>query len=167
MDLLTLRKLFLFHLRDIYSGEKQLAEALPRLVKSVSNKDLQMVLREDLEITKVQLSRIEEVCAFFSEDPLGENCSSVEGLLEEVDEMMEENESQDLIDLNCIGICQKVKHFQIAGYGMLITFAKALQEDRYMELMRLSLNEEYETDAKLSKLALDIVQIYSPVNHVA
>lgn len=165
MDLLTLKKLFLFHLRDIYSGEKQLAEALPRLVKSVGNKELQMVLREDLEMTKVQLSRIEEACAFFLENPLGENCSTMEGLLEEIDEMMEENESPDLIDLNSIGICQKVKHFQIAGYGTLITFAQALQEDRCMELMRLSLNEEYETDTKLTKLALNIVQIYSPVNH--
>jgi ferritin-like metal-binding protein YciE len=158
-----IKQLFLHTLKDLYSGEKQLISALPALIKVVANKELQMTLREDLELAKVHVSRIESVCAFYDEDPAGENCNIIEGLLEEFDDSIEESDSQDLIDLNVIGICQKIRHFQLAGYGSLCTFSKVMGEEIHTESLQFILDELQTTENRLSRISENIIMIYAKV----
>jgi ferritin-like metal-binding protein YciE len=164
MEYKTLQNLYLLQLKDLYSAEKQLADSLPKMARAVTNKELKMALREHLEITKVQATRIEEIFKAYSSHPSGENCNSIECLIEEVEEMIEENGNNDVIDINLIGSCQKIEHFEIASYGSVITYAKGLGDDKAAEMLQLSLDEEYEMDNKLDKLAEDIINIYSKVN---
>lgn len=163
MEYKTLQHLYLLQLRDIYSAEKQLVEALPKMAKAASNKDLKMSLREHLEFTKVQASRIEEIFRNFSDFPGGENCNVMEGLIEEMEEMMEENDNSDVVDVSLVMGCQKIQHYEIASYSSVVTFAKALGLDRGVDLLQQSLDEEYEMDNKLDKLAEDIVNLYTKV----
>lgn len=161
MEQKTLHSLYLFNLKDIYSAEKQLVEALPKMSKAASNQELKMSLREHLELSKVQASRIEEIFRAFYDHPGGENCNVMEGLIEEIEDIMEENENSDVIDVCLISGCQKIEHYEIASYGSVITYAKALGEEKAIELLQQSLDEEYEMDNKLDKLAENIVNVYS------
>lgn len=163
MEYKTLQNIYLLQLRDIYSAEKQLVEALPKMARAASNKELKMSLREHLELTKSQASRIEEIFKDFSDFPGGENCNTMEVLLEEIEEIIEENGISDVVDVSLVSGCQKVEHYEIACYSSVVTFAKALGYDKALGLLQQSLDEEYEMDNKLDKLAEDIINLYSKV----
>src|SRR6187431_1080769 len=113
MDQDILHKLLLLQLRDIYSSEKLLIDFLPKIVKTVSNKDLRTILREHLEIIKTHASRIEEIFKLKASHPAGENCDAVEGMIDEMEQMIEETENSDMIDVILIANCQKIKHYEI------------------------------------------------------
>jgi ferritin-like metal-binding protein YciE len=166
MEFKTLHNLYLLQLKDLFNAEKQLVEALPKMARAVANKELKNAIREHLEQTKVQASRIEEIFRNYSSHPGGENCNTMEGLIEEIEEMMEESEGSDFIDVTLINNCQKIEHLEIAGYSSVIIYAKALGDDRAAELLQISLDEEYEMDNKLEKIAEEIVYIYSKVNNL-
>jgi ferritin-like metal-binding protein YciE len=166
MEHKTLKNIYLLQLKDLYSAEKQLADSLPKMAKAVSNKELKNALREHLEITKVQAARIEEIFKSYASHPSGEICNAIEGLIEEVEEMMEEQVTSDAIDVSLINTCQKIEHFEIASYGSVITYAKGLGDEKAAEILQQSLDEEYEMDNKLDKLAEDIVRIYSKINNL-
>lgn len=163
MDFNVLKKIFLFQLKDLYSAEKQLSQFLPKLIRASVNKELKMVLREHLEQTKVHASRIEGIVVSHSMNPEGENCNSMEGLIEELEEMMEESDTTDVIDVHLISGLQKIEHYEIACYSSLITLGHGLGDEKAAELLQLSLDEEYEMDNKLDKIAEEIIQIYSKV----
>jgi ferritin-like metal-binding protein YciE len=166
MEFLTLKKIFLYHLQEIYSGEKHLFQNLPSLIRSVNNKNLEMILRECLEISKVHLSRIEEMGLIMTGDPGGENCNAIEGLLEEAEDMVEENDQGDLIDLTMIALLQKIKHFLIAGYGTLLTYARSLGEERMIYVIKASLEDEREINYKLEKLSAEMIEMYGRVGRI-
>lgn len=163
MDFNVLKKIFLFQLKDLYSAEKQLSQSLPKLIRASVNKELKTVLREHLEQTKVHASRIEGIILSYSLNPEGEHSNSMESLIEELEEMMEENDATDIIDVHLISGSQKIEHYEIASYGSVITLAHGLGDEKSAELLQLSLDEEYEMDNKLDKIAEEIVQIYSKV----
>ena len=164
MERQTLKNLFILQLKDIYSAEKQLIEVLPRMIKVASHKELKMALREHLEVSKLHYSRIEGICKSLSHLPIGENCNTMEALIEEMEEMIEENDNKDIINISLICACQKIEHYEIASYGSVITFAKAIGLEYAADILQLSLDEEYEMDNKLDKLAEEMVNVYSKVN---
>ncbi|MBX9852577.1 MAG: DUF892 family protein [Cytophagaceae bacterium] len=164
MEQQTLKSLFILQLKDIYSAEKQLAEALPRMAKIASNKELKMALREHLELSKIHYLRIDEIYKSLSHFPTGENCNTMEALIEEMEEMVEENDNTEIINISLICAFQKIEHYEIASYGSVITFAKALGLEYAADVLQQSLDEEFEMDNKLDKLAEEVVSVYSKIN---
>ena len=152
MEHKALKELFIDELKDIYSAENQLIKALPKMAKAASSDDLRAGFEEHLEQTKEHARRIEEICTELGEKPTGKKCGGMEGLIGEGKEMMDEFED-DVLDAALISAAQRVEHYEIAAYGTVSTYAELLGQDRAVELLEQTLEEEKETDQKLTELA--------------
>jgi ferritin-like metal-binding protein YciE len=150
-----LRTLYIDELKDLYNAENQLVKALPKMAKAASSEELREGFEEHLEQTKGHVQRLETVFKELAESPKGKKCKGMEGLIEEGSEAMEEYE-EGLLDAALIGAAQRVEHYEIAGYGTVIAFAEELGEADHASLLTETLDEEKETDGKLSGLAKQV-----------
>jgi ferritin-like metal-binding protein YciE len=161
MEVKSLEKLFVMQLKDIYSAEKQLADAFPKIIKAASNKELKMILREHLDQTKLQALRVQRIFQELGNyKPSGENCNIIEDILDEIEDLMEENGESDILDAEIICALQKIEHYEIASYSSVVTYAKMLGNEMASEMLQESLDEEYEADNKFDKINEEVVNIY-------
>ena len=148
----NLQELFVEELRDVYDAEKQLTKALPKMAKAVESDELRAALEEHLEITRMQVSRLEEVFKSLGMAARGKTCDGMKGLIEEGSNHMEELEGSTL-DAALIGAAQRVEHYEIAAYGTLATWADLLGHQDAKDLLGQTLEEEKEADEKLTMIA--------------
>ena len=148
----NLRELFVEELKDIYDAEKQLVKALPKMAKAAESDELRTAFEEHLEITRMQVGRLEEVFKLLGMAARGKTCEGMKGLIEEGQEAMEELEGSTL-DAALIASAQKVEHYEIATYGTLATFAEVLEMEEAKDLLGQTLDEEKEADEKLTGVA--------------
>jgi ferritin-like metal-binding protein YciE len=153
MEKNTLKQLFVDELRDIYDAEKQLITALPKMAKAASSEDLRTGFEEHLEQTREHAHRLEQIFAALGEKPTGKRCKGMQGLVDEGSEMIEEDFEGEVKDAGLISAAQRVEHYEIAAYGTVRTYATILEEQDAMELLEKTLEEEKETDQKLTELA--------------
>jgi ferritin-like metal-binding protein YciE len=153
MEIDDLRKLYVDELKDLYSAEKQILQALPRMAKKVQNPDLKKAFEEHVEVTRKQVERLDQIFEGLGKSSRGKKCKGMEGLLEEGKEMMEEDMEPEVLDAALLSAAQKVEHYEIAGYGTVRTYAQLLGEDQAAKLLQQTLDEEGETDKKLTQLA--------------
>ena len=149
----NLHELFVDELRDIYDAEKQLTKALPKMAKACDSEDLRAAFEEHLEITRMQVDRLEEVFKSLGIAARGKPCEGMKGLIEEGQEMMEELEQGATLDAALIASAQKVEHYEIASYGTLATFAEIMGHQDAKDLLGQTLDEEKEADEKLTQVA--------------
>jgi ferritin-like metal-binding protein YciE len=159
MDLNTLKDLYIHELKDLYSAEKQLTRALPKMAKAASNAQLKEGFSQHLEETKEHVARLEKVLKGLDASTRGPKCKAMEGLVEEGADLMEEEGDPEVLDAGLIVAAQKVEHYEIAGYGSACTFAKLLGDKAGLELLKLTINEEETTDKKLTKLATSVINL--------
>ena len=150
-----LKELYIDELKDLYSAENQLVKALPKMAKAATSEDLRAGFEEHLEQTRGHVARLETIFKQLGESPKGKKCKGMEGLIEEGSEAIEEHEGA-VLDAALIGAAQRVEHYEMAGYGTVIAFAEELGESKHVSLLNETLEEEKETDEKLSDLARDI-----------
>ena len=151
-----LRELFVDELKDIYWAEKALTKAIPKMIKNATASELIDALTDHLEVTKEQVTRLEEVFSSIDKKAVAVKCEAMAGLIKEAEQIMEETESGMVRDEGIISAGQKVQHYEIATYGTLCSFAKTLGEDEAVSLLQQTLNEEKEADEKLSEIAESI-----------
>jgi ferritin-like metal-binding protein YciE len=156
MELKDLRDLFIEELRDLYSAENQIIKALPKMTKAASSAELKSGFEEHLEQTKEHLTRLEQIFEDLDQSPKGKKCNGMEGLLEEGKELMEEDASPEVMDAGLISAAQHVEHYEIAGYGCVRTYAELLGDKKAAGLLQKTLDEEKQTDQKLTELSLTI-----------
>lgn len=157
MEQTALKELYVDELRDIYNAENQLTKALPKMAKASTSEKLRAGFEEHLEQTKGHVERLEQIFTEMGEKPTGKKCKGMEGLIEEGKEMIEEEELEgEALDAGLISAAQRVEHYEIAAYGCVRTYANLLGETEAAELLEETLNEEKETDKKLTKLAEQI-----------
>ena len=150
----TLKDLYIDELRDIYSAENQLTKALPKMAKAATSDELRAGFQEHLQQTKGHVERLDRIFKVLGEKPTGKKCKGMEGLIEEGDEMIKEDELEgEVLDAGLISAAQRVEHYEIAAYGCVRTYANLLGESDAAELLDQTLNEEKETDQKLTTLA--------------
>jgi ferritin-like metal-binding protein YciE len=152
----SFKELYVEELKDLYSAENQLVKALPKMAKAASSYELRQGFEEHLEQTKGHMQRLEKVFQALEESPKGKKCEGMEGLIEEGAEVMEEDFEGSLMDAALIGAAQRVEHYEIAAYGTVCAFAKELGETEQASLLTKTLEEEKETDEKLTELAQQI-----------
>jgi ferritin-like metal-binding protein YciE len=152
----ALKELYVDELKDIYNAENQLVKALPKMAKAATSDELRTGFEEHLEQTRGHVQRLEQIFKALDEKPTGKKCKGMEGLVAEGQEMMEEDFEDDLMDAALISAAQRVEHYEIAAYGTVRTYAELLGEDEAVTLLEQTLEEEKETDQKLSDLASDI-----------
>ena len=155
MEAEGLRELYIDELKDLYSAENQLVKALPKMAKAATSDDLRLGFEEHLEQTRTHVQRLETIFKKIGESPKGKKCKGMEGLIEEGSEAIEEYEGA-LLDAALIGAAQRVEHYEMAGYGTVIAFAEELGQSQDVSLLTETLEEEKETDEKLTELAEDI-----------
>jgi ferritin-like metal-binding protein YciE len=155
MKLESLDSLFLHEIKDLLSAEKQLVKALPKMAAGASNEALKAAFEEHLEQTKEHVNRLEKVFALVDKSARAEHCKAMEGLIEEGSELLEEEGAETIKDAALIGAAQKVEHYEISGYGTARALAEQLGLEKAVALLEQTLNEEKETDQKLTALALN------------
>jgi ferritin-like metal-binding protein YciE len=153
MAVKTLHDLFVHELSDIYSAEKQLSKALPRLARAATNPDLKLAFETHLEETFGQIERIDKIVDATDIKLKRIKCAAMEGLVEEGKEVIEEVEKGPVRDAALIAGAQKVEHYEIASYGTLAAVAKQLGLTSAVQLLLETLKEEKATDEKLTLLA--------------
>jgi ferritin-like metal-binding protein YciE len=151
-----LRELYIDELKDLYSAENQLVKALPKMAKAASSDELRRGFEKHLEQTKGHVQRLEEIFQALGESPKGKTCKGMQGLIEEGSEATEEDYEGNVMDAALIGAAQRVEHYEIAGYGTVRSMAETLGESNHVSLLEKTLEEEKETDQKLTELAKQI-----------
>jgi ferritin-like metal-binding protein YciE len=154
MELNSLRELFVHELKDVYSAEKQITQALPKMIKGAGNTKLASALKDHLSTTEGQVERLDRIFASLGESARSnKKCHGMEGLLEEGAELLKEKGEAEVLDAGIIAAAQKVEHYEIAAYGTLITWAGILGEQEAQSLLQETLGEEKEADQLLSQIA--------------
>lgn len=152
----SLPGLYVNELRDIYSAEKQLTNALPKMAKAATTEDLRDGFTEHLEQTRGHVERLEQIFEALGQRATGKTCVAMEGLIEEGSEMIQDDFEGEVLDAALIAAAQRVEHYEIAAYGTLIAFADLLGETQHSTLLRQTLNEEKATDERLTEISLDV-----------
>src|SRR5215207_899120 len=149
----TLHDAFIDELRDTYDAEKQLTKALAKLAKASSNPKLRQAFESHLQETQNQIARLEQVFAGLDEKVRGKHCDGIAGIIEEGKSIMEEDFDDTTMDACLIAAGQRAEHYEMAAYGTLIAWAKAMGHTEAVDLLQKNLDEEKAADAKLSALA--------------
>ncbi len=149
----SMRQLYIDELKDLYNAETQLVKALPKMARASSNDELREGFEEHLRQTSEHVSRLEQIFEMLDEKPTGKKCLGMEGLVKEGAETMKEDYEDAVMDAAIIGAAQRVEHYEIAGYGTVRTLAELMGEDEHVTLLEQTLEEEKQTDEKLTQLA--------------
>ncbi len=152
----SLRELYVDELKDLYSAEKQLTKALPKMAKAASSTELRDGFEEHLEQTKGHVQRLEEIFTALGAKAAGKKCVGMEGLIKEGAEIMGEDFADEVMDAALISAAQRVEHYEVAAYGTVSAYADLLGESEHASLLRQTLEEEKETDQKLTQLSEQI-----------
>lgn len=150
-----LRDLFTESIREIYRAEKRLLEELPKIVENTTSEYLQTMIKEQLEVTKNQLARLEGQFKIMEEQVSNVKYDAIENLIREGKRIINHTQEGPVCDAAIIAALQKVKHYEIAAYGTVAAFAKTLGENNLMVLLKQSLEEEKEADVQLTKAAFN------------
>jgi ferritin-like metal-binding protein YciE len=159
MRITSLEELLEDELKDIYSAENQLVKALPKLAKAAQSKDLRAAFEDHLEQTRMHVQRIEELCNDLSIKPRGKRCVGMEGLIEEGKEVLQSDADPEPMQAAMIGAAQRVEHYEIAAYGTARAHARQLGYLKAVELLSQTLEEEKQTDQKLTQLAENRINV--------
>jgi ferritin-like metal-binding protein YciE len=159
MELSTLKDLYIHELKDLYSAEKQIVKALPKMAKAATNAALASGLKQHLEETKEQAIRLEKILSSHGQSTRGPKCKGMEGVLAEGAEISEEEADDEVRDAGLISAAQRVEHYEMAGYGSAKSYAELLDDDEGAKLLQMTLDEEKATDEKLTVLATSSINL--------
>jgi ferritin-like metal-binding protein YciE len=152
----TLKTLYVDELRDLLDAEEQLIKAIPKMAEASASDALRSGFEQHLEQTKNHAARIEQILEALGEAPKGKRCKGMQGIVAEGKEMLDEDFEGALMDSAIISAAQRVEHYEIAAYGCVREYAKLLGESEAVSLLEQTLEEEKETDQKLTELARTI-----------
>jgi ferritin-like metal-binding protein YciE len=150
---MPLHDLFLDELRDLYDAERQLTKALPKLAKGSASPDLRSAIESHLEETRGHVERLERAFQMLDERARGKHCAGIAGIIEEGSDLLAEDLGDNVMDAGIIAGAQRAEHYEMAAYGSVIAWAKAMGHDDVASLLAETLEEEKAADAKLTELA--------------
>jgi len=159
MQMENLEDLMKEDLKDLLHAENQVAKALPKMIKTASNGQLQEAFKTHLEETKGHIERVEKVMEIMGMPVKTKPCKAMQGIIEEGKEVMSEDAEDDVMDAALIGAAQKVEHYEIASYGTLCTYAELLGLKDAKKLLGQNLEEEKQADQKLTELAEAVINL--------
>jgi ferritin-like metal-binding protein YciE len=152
-DIKTMNDLFVHQLQDIYYAEKQLVKALPTMAQKATDPQLKQGFLTHLEETRQHVTRLEEVFKMQGAEVKAINCPAIDGIIEEADDTAGEVEDKAVLDAALINAAQAAEHYEITRYGSLIAWAKQLGRNDCAGILQKTLDEEKETDKKLTTIA--------------
>jgi ferritin-like metal-binding protein YciE len=153
MKINSLHELYVEELKDLYNAENQIVKALPKLAKHASATELRSAFEEHLQQTRGQVERLERIFQRLNESPKGSTCDGMKGIIEEGEDLMDAGAPQTVCDAALISAAQRVEHYEMAAYGTVRTWARHLGYEDDARLLQQTLDEEGETDKKLTSMA--------------
>lgn len=153
MSLESMQDLYLHELKDIYNAEKQILQALPKMAEKATHTELRQAFEEHHRVTEEQVRRLDTIFDNLGQSASGKKCKGMEGLIEEGEEILEEDADPDVRDAALIAAAQRIEHYEIAAYGTARTYAQQLGFDNHVDLLQRTLDEEGQTDRRLTELA--------------
>jgi ferritin-like metal-binding protein YciE len=154
----NLKTLYVNELKDLLDAEKQLVKALPKMAKATTSSELRSGIEHHLEQTKGHAKRIEQILEALGEEPKGKKCKGMNGIIAEGKEILDEDYEGAVRDAGIISAAQRVEHYEVGAYGCVREYAQLLGENEAVSLLGQTLEEEKETDKKLSDMAHSINQ---------
>jgi ferritin-like metal-binding protein YciE len=159
IELNSLDDLLLLELNDLYDAEKRICDALPQMADAASSPALKQAFQQHLQQTERQVSRLEQIFVDLGKPASRETCDAMKGLLKEGSEIVDATGNADVKDAALISAAQRVEHYEMAGYGSARTFAQHLGHSDVVRLLQLTLDEEKETDQRLTQLAEQSINV--------
>jgi ferritin-like metal-binding protein YciE len=150
----TLQQWMVNELKDLYSAENQIIEALPKMEKAATLPALKQAFNTHFRQTKEHVQRLEQIFNSLGQSPRGQKCQGMEGIIKEGSEVLKQDMSSEVRDAALISAAQRVEHYEMAGYGTARTYAQELGNSQAASLLDRTLNEEKETDQLLTQLAV-------------
>lgn len=149
----NLRDLYLNELRDLYSAETQLLDALPKMADAATSPQLKQAFTSHLAETQTHATRLEQIFSSLGEKPTGETCAAMKGLISEGEDYVKAGGDSSVRDAGLIGAAQRVEHYEMAGYGTARALAIRLNEKEAADTLGMTLEEEAAADKKLTTIA--------------
>jgi len=156
MQMQDLQDLFVHKLQDLYDAEQQITKALPQMMQQVQNPQLKQGMEQHLQQTEQQIQRLEQIMEQLGVQPGGEQCAGMQGLIQEGQKLLKEQGNPEVLEAGIIAAQQAIEHYEIAGYGTARTYAQLLQNEQAAQLLQQTLDEESQTDEKLTQIAKKI-----------
>jgi ferritin-like metal-binding protein YciE len=153
MSVSTIEELLIDELKDIYSAEKQITKALPKLAKAATSTELRSAFESHLQETLGQIERLDQIFETLGKSPRGKVCHGMQGVLEEGSEVLDDTEKGEVRDAALISAAQRVEHYEMAAYGSVREYAKLLGHKDVASLLQQTLDEEEAADQKLTSIA--------------
>ena len=153
MKLNSLQDLYVSELKDLYDAENRILKALPKMAEAANSPDLRTAFEQHLQQTRRHAERLEQILRGLDESPKGKKCKGIEGIIDEGEDLMEEDAPPSVADAALIAAAQRVEHYEIAAYGTVRSYARRLGFQDQAELLNQTLQEEDETDKRLTSLA--------------
>ncbi|HXO27384.1 MAG TPA: ferritin-like domain-containing protein [Thermoanaerobaculia bacterium] len=163
MKMESLKDLYLEQLRDLFDAETQLIDALPKMAEAAHHTDLKNAFNQHLRQTREHVTRLQRLFSALGERPEGQTCHGMKGLLKEGQEMVKAKGDPDVIDAGLIAAAQRVEHYEIAAYGTVRAYAEILGGEEAVKVLEKTLQEEEETDDKLTELAESQINVEAEV----
>jgi ferritin-like metal-binding protein YciE len=163
VELNSLEDLLILELSDLYDAEKRLCEALPKMAKAAASPPLRQAFEEHFQQTQRHVSRLEQAFVDLGRSAARETCDAMKGLIKEGSDIIDATGSAEVKDAALIGAAQRVEHYEIASYGMARTIAQQLGHSNVARLLQSTLDEEKETDLRLTQLAETNINVKAEV----
>ena len=157
-DKKTVKELLEDEIKDLYSAEKQLTKAIPKMAKGSGDPALKQAFSAHLAETQGQVARLEQVAKLLDIKPTGKKCMGMEGVIQEGAEALEEEGERTVLDLGIIGAGSRVEHYEMAGYLTAISLATRMKATEVVNLLKQSLAEEKAAEAKLRQIAATLLK---------
>jgi len=159
MEMETLQDLLVDELKDLYSAEHQILKALPKMAKAATTPELQAAFNEHFQQTQTHVERLVQIIGKLNMQTPRKKCKAMEGIIEEGKEVVNEDAEEAVRDAALIAAAQRIEHYEIASYGCARTYAQMIGDDESARLLQTTLDEEAETDRKLTQLAEGLVNV--------
>lgn len=156
MKLENLKQLLVQELRDLYDAEDQITEALPKMIKAAHHDQLKNALQHHLQVTRQQIQRLDSIFATLGEDPSGQTCKGMKGVIKEGEGIVSQGGDPATVDAGIISAAQRVEHYEMAGYGTVRSYATLLGKQEIASLLQKTLDEEREADETLTEIARSV-----------
>lgn len=153
-DISNLQDLFMHQLESIYYAEQEIQKAIPKLTRMISDSKLKSGAEHHLKETKSQIERLEQVFEAMGKPPEATNCPTIDGLIEECEDVLDTVKNKKLCDAAIVAAMQAVEHHEITAYGTLIAWARQLGRQQVVDLLEDTLQEEKAMDKKLTDMAV-------------
>jgi ferritin-like metal-binding protein YciE len=153
MSIASLADLYVEELKDLYSAESQILDALPKMIDAATHPQLKHAFADHLEQTRIHVRRLETICDDLGVSPKGKHCKGMEGVIGDGAALIKEKPEPNVLDAGLASAAQHVEHYEIAGYGSVRTWADELGYGSHVKVLQQTLDEEKDTDELLTYLA--------------